>query len=115
MAIVEFEKRQFAEHRSEPDADPDLATGLILSHAETYPAGNVSIPGMRYFDRYQRTNSQWRFSERVVNFIYYMPIVDYLDRFKQVERVKTSDGWTKADFPEGSTSWNRWHYERLED
>lgn len=97
------------------DADPDVATGLVLSHAETYPAGNVSIAGMRYFDKYRRTDCEWRFSERVLNFVYYMPIVDYLDRFKQAERVKTPEGWAKADFPEGSPSWDRWHREHLED
>jgi len=92
------------------DADnPDRASGLILAHAETCPAGRVSIAGIRYSDRYERHAGKWYFSSRVLDFVYYMPIRDYLERFPQRERVLTPDGWAKAEFPEGAASWSRWH------
>lgn len=97
------------------DSNAEVASGIVLAHAETCPAGNVSIAGMRYFDKYQRSGGKWRFRERVLNFVYYVPVAEYLDRFKRVDRVKTPDGWANADFPEGAASWGRWHREHAND
>lgn len=91
------------------DADPDRASGTILAHAETCPAGRVSIAGIRYFDAYERHGGRWRFARRVLDFIYYVPLVDYLERFPRRDRVLTPDGWVQADFPEGAPSWSDWH------
>ncbi|MDR7101101.1 nuclear transport factor 2 family protein [Croceicoccus sp. BE223] len=89
--------------------NPDRATGHILAHAETCPAGRVSIAGIRYSDRYERHDGTWYFASRVLDFVYYMPLRDYLDRFPKRERVLTPDGWAEADFPEGAASWSQWH------
>ncbi len=90
-------------------ADPDRATGLILAHAETCPAGRVSIAGIRYSDCYERHDGHWYFASRVLDFVYYMPIADYLERFPRRDRVLTPDGWAQADLPEGAASWSQWH------
>ena len=57
-------------------ADPDRATGLVLSHAETSPDGVVSIAAMRYADDYRRgPDRKWRFAKRVIHFLYYVPAI----------------------------------------
>jgi uncharacterized protein (TIGR02246 family) len=91
------------------DTNPDLATGSILAHAETCPAGRVSIAGIRYTDRYERHDGQWLFSRRVLDFVYYMPMSDYLERFPKRDRVLAPGGWTNSDVPEGTKGWLRWH------
>jgi len=91
------------------DADADRAKGTILAHAETCPAGRVSIAGIRYSDTYERRQGRWVFATRVLDFVYYMPMRDYLERFPMRERVLTPDGWTASDFPEGAPGWAKWH------
>lgn len=94
----------------DPD-NADRANGVILAHAETCPAGRVSIAGIRYSDRYERTGGQWRIADRVLDFVYYVPMEDYIDRFGDRERVLTPAGWAGADFPEGAPSWTNWQEE----
>lgn len=91
------------------DSNADKAAGLILAHAETCPAGRVSIAGIRYSDRYERHQGRWLFAERILDFVYYVPLNEYLARFPQRERVLTPSGWAEADRPEGSEGWKRWH------
>lgn len=94
------------------DADHDSATGQILAHAETCPAGRVSIAGIRYADRYRRQGGRWRFAERKLDFVYYVPLQDYIARFPRRDRVLTPGGWAEADFPEGASGWKQWHEAR---
>lgn len=89
--------------------DADRATGLILAHAETCPAGRVSVAGIRYSDSYRREEDRWLFAARVLDFVYYLPLEDYPARFSRRERVLIPSGWAPADFPEGAESWARWH------
>lgn len=89
--------------------DADHATGLVLAHAETCPAGRVSIAGIRYSDRYRREGQGWLFAARRLDFVYYLPLDDYAARFQQRDRVLIPSGWAPADFPEGAASWAQWH------
>lgn len=90
------------------EGDPDLATGLVLAHAETTPNHTISIAAFRYNDTYRREGGKWLFAKRSLSFFYYMPVTEFLDRFKQPERFKTPDGWRQADFPESLDSWKEW-------
>ncbi|NDZ17735.1 nuclear transport factor 2 family protein [Variovorax sp. WS11] len=89
--------------------DPDRAEGIVLSHAETTPNGKASIAGLRYQDVYRRTDGQWKFQERVLAFLYYVPMVDYVSRLRQPERVLAGNEWRAADYPESDPAWQAWH------
>src|SRR3712207_6418609 len=47
------------------EADSENASGLVLSHAETTPHGEVSLAAMRYEDLYSRAGGRWLFAKRV--------------------------------------------------
>lgn len=87
--------------------DPDRATGLVLSHAETTPNGVVSIAAMRYADDYRReSDGQWRFSKRVISFLYYVPAVDFGQGLNKTNRVAIGGALIGADYPEKLPVWN---------
>jgi hypothetical protein len=75
------------------DADDQTARGIVLSHAEMQRKGQPMVTAIRYLDRYQRDNGSWRFAERVLTFMYYVPTAEYLDAFgpgidKRMRRVR---------------------------
>lgn len=97
--------------RFDPD-NPDLATGTVLSHAETSPNNEVSLAAMRYQDIYRRDGGKWRFQKRSIEFLYYVPAKDYPGVFGSEERVTVGGARIKADYPESLPSWqafNRKH------
>lgn len=59
--------------------DPDRATGLVLAHAELQCKGQPMLAAIRYQDVYQRCEGRWRFRERGLSFMYYVPTAEYLD------------------------------------
>jgi ketosteroid isomerase-like protein len=85
--------------------DPDRATGLVLSHAETTPHNEASVAAMRYADEYRRTNGRWLFSRRVLTFLYYVPAKDYLTALNNPQRFTVSGQRQPADFPESLPAW----------
>lgn len=87
------------------DGDPDTATGLVLSHAETSPHGEVSLAAMRYEDEYRRIDGRWLFAKRTINFLYYVPAKDYLTALNSTERVTVAGNRLPADYPENLQAW----------
>lgn len=87
------------------DADPDRATGLVLSHAETTPHGEASLAAMRYEDVYRRNDGQWRFQKRTINFLYYVPAAEYLTALNTPTRVTVAGNRLPADYPENLAAW----------
>lgn len=87
------------------DASPHRATGLVLAHAETTPNGVASIAAIRYSDVYAREDGQWKFAERRLAFLYYLPLAEFVARFPQRQRVGFNDGWRDADYPEALPTW----------
>lgn len=85
--------------------DPDRATGVVLSHAETTPHGEASVSAMRYTDEYRRENGRWLFSKRVLTFLYYVPAKDYLTALNNPMRFTVSGERQPADFPESLPAW----------
>jgi len=87
------------------DADPDRATGIVLSHAETTPHGEPSLAAMRYEDEYQRIDGRWLFRKRTINFLYYVPAKDYLTALNEPTRVTVAGNRLPADYPENLAAW----------
>jgi ketosteroid isomerase-like protein len=85
--------------------DPNLASGLVLSHAETSPNGVVSIAAMRYQDDYRREADQWRFAHRVITFLYYVPAAEYSESLNRPDRVIMGGERHLADYPENLACW----------
>jgi ketosteroid isomerase-like protein len=87
------------------NADPDRATGLVLSHAETCPNNEVSVSGMRYNDVYCRVEGSWLFQKRVLQFLYYVPARDYAQALNGKTRVTIGGRSLAGDYPESLPAW----------
>ena len=96
----------------DPD-DPDRAAGVVYSHAETTPNGVVSLAAMKYFDEYRRADGRWRFARRVINFLYYVPFVEYGDALKREDRVIIRGQRLPADYPETLAPWQDFHRDHV--
>jgi len=91
--------------------DPDCATGIVLSHAEMNRRGMPMLAAIRYQDAYRRERGCWRFSERVLNFLYYVPAEQYLDALGPglALRNRAYDEPRAADWPESLPSWRQYY------
>ena len=85
--------------------NPDRATGLVLSHAETSPNGIVSIAAMRYQDEYRREQGNWLYARREIHFLYYTPAADYTTVLNKEKRVTLGAEQVAADYPEPLAAW----------
>lgn len=99
------------------DTDPDIASGLVLAHAETTPHGVPSIAGIRYNDCYRRVEGKWKIAERQLTMLYYLPMRDFIDRFPTELRIGLNKEWREADFPETLATWQAYYAndQRLDD
>ncbi len=93
------------------EADPDRATGLVLSHAEMNRKGQAMLTAIRYQDAYRRELGRWKFSERVLKFFYYVPAAQYLDALGPglAMRNRAYDSPMPADWPENLPSWKHYY------
>ena len=85
--------------------DPNTASGVVYSHAETTPDGVVSIAAMKYKDQYRRESGVWYFSEREIHFFYYVPMQEYIETLNQEKRLFVGGEKRPADYPESALSW----------
>lgn len=93
------------------DSDPDSATGLVASHAETFVNGVASLAAMKYDDEFRRVDGRWLFSKRVIRFLYYVPAERYLEALKNRERLCFEGAWFEADYPEDLPAWKAFERE----
>ncbi|MEI6759678.1 MAG: nuclear transport factor 2 family protein [Betaproteobacteria bacterium] len=91
--------------------NPDRATGLVLSHAETCPNKEVSLSAMRYEDEYCKLDGRWVFQKRILKFLYYVPAKDYTHVFNSTTRVTMGGNQLPADFPESLPAWQAFERE----
>jgi ketosteroid isomerase-like protein len=91
--------------------DPDRATGLVLSHAEMQRKGQPMIAAIRYQDVYRRCGGDWRFAERGLSFMYYVPTAEYLDALGPGldRRMRAYDRAVAADWPESLPTWQNYY------
>ena len=95
--------------------DPDRATGLVYSHAETTPNGLVSLAAMKYQDDYRRASGRWQFARRQISFLYYVPAAEYTNGLNRAERVYMNGDWIGADYPESLACWQDFERAHLTD
>jgi len=87
------------------EEDPDRASGLLSSHAEVHRNGRTMVAALRYEDRYRRHEGRWRFADRLLSFMYYVPVEEYAAALGALDRMRAYDSPRPADFPERSATW----------
>lgn len=83
------------------------ATGRVSAHAELERGGKMMVAGIRYADRYRNTEAGWRFQEREISFLYYVPVAEYPGILLHADRNRAYAEPRSADFPEAVPGWVR--------
>lgn len=91
------------------------ARGLLSSHAELVRHGRPMLASIRYEDRYVREDGEWRFADRLLGFLYYLPTEEYLDALVRRDRMRAYETPQPADFPETLPSWRAYYGEGTPD
>jgi hypothetical protein len=81
------------------DQDPDRAHGLVSGHAEVVREGETMVVALRYHDVYRRTERGWRIAERVMGYMYYLPVTEYAETMKKDDRSLVYGDPRPADWP----------------
>lgn len=81
------------------------ARGRVSLHAELMRDGRAMIGAVRYTDIYEKQNGEWRFAERVLSFMYYLPVEEYASAMGRLDRNRASGKLLPADWPEGLPTW----------
>lgn len=81
------------------ESDPDRATGLLASHAEVDRNGVAMQVALRYKDVYRKVDGKWRFADRKMGYMYYMPISE-LSELGDRNSVRAYGDHRPADWPE---------------
>ncbi len=89
-------------------ADPDAAAGLITAHAEVWRNGRALIGALRYEDTYRRHQGRWCFADRLLWFLYYLPVEEYAQGLGDPLRQRAYGDRRPADFPESLPSWQQY-------
>jgi ketosteroid isomerase-like protein len=85
------------------ESDPDVAYGVLASHAEVVRNGQPMVVGLRYKDRYHRTPDGWKFSDRLMSYMYYVDVREYAEALGDPLRVRAYGDRRPADWPEKLT------------
>jgi ketosteroid isomerase-like protein len=94
------------------DSDPDVARGLLASHAEVDRNGIAMQVALRYVDEYRREDGRWKFSARTMSYMYYMPISELSELGHGEAAVRAYGDKRPADWPvtlysDAGSSWLR--------
>lgn len=83
----------------------NVAQGIVFSHVESSLKGVSFLGATRYYDCYVVDEGRWRFSSRMLEFLYFAPVSDYHEILSQPLRMKAFGSETAADYPENAPSW----------
>ena len=89
--------------RFEPD--PNIASGILSAHAELWRNDTMMVTALRYHDVYRRDEGVWRFQQRALSFLYYVPLADYPGILGQSDRMRAYERPAPADYPEQLAGW----------
>lgn len=93
------------------DDDADHAFGLVTSHAEVVRNGQAMWAALRYEDEYRREDGRWRFSDRLLSFMYYVKVQEYAQAMASTQRMRAYATPAAADYPEQLDSWRAYYAE----
>lgn len=82
------------------ETDPDRATGLLAGHAEVSRTGVNMQVALRYKDVYRRDRGRWRFADRLMSYMYYMPMAELATDLSDRDSVRAYGDKRPADWPE---------------
>jgi len=82
------------------DADPNVATGLLASHAEVSRNGVAMQVALRYKDIYRRIDGKWQFADRLMSYMYYLPVSELAEGLGNRNSVRAYGDRRPADWPE---------------
>ncbi len=91
------------------DEDPDRASGRLSSHAEVVRNGITLVTALRYRDSYRREDGRWRFADRLLSFLYYVPAAEYAEALSARDRMRVYEENAEADWPEKLDSWKAYY------
>ncbi|TDO48686.1 enoyl-CoA hydratase/carnithine racemase [Kribbella sp. VKM Ac-2527] len=80
--------------------DPDRATGLLASHAEVSRNGVAMQVALRYKDVYRREAGRWRFADRLMSYMYYLPFDELGAGLGDRDSVRAYGDHRPSDWPE---------------
>lgn len=93
--------------------DSDTAArGRVSGHAELWRNDTMMVAALRYDDRYVLTPAGWQFAERVIGFLYYVPVGAYPGILGRGDRNQAYAQPMPADFPEPLPDWVAYHQSR---
>lgn len=81
------------------------ARGAVSGHAELWRNGTMMVAALRYADRYRATMKGWKFAERVIQFLYYVPVDEYRGILGCKDRNRAYATPLPADYPENLPGW----------
>ncbi len=82
------------------DDDPHSAYGLLAGHAEVQRNGVGMQVALRYKDDYRREGGAWKFSARLMSYMYYLPSSEYADGFGAADSMRAYGDRRPSDWPE---------------
>lgn len=88
------------------------ARGRVSGHAELWRNNQMMVAAIRYNDVYQNTGNGWKFAEREISFLYYVPVHEYPGVLRSVNRNMAYEAPLPADFPEMLKSWQDYEKSR---
>ena len=84
---------------------PGRAHGRVSVHAELWRNERAMITALRYADNYVKSDGRWRFSQRLLSFMYYLPVEEYRTAMGVLERNRAGSAPVAADWPERMPTW----------
>jgi ketosteroid isomerase-like protein len=75
------------------------AQGTVSLHAELMRNGKPMLASLRYEDVYCVEGGRWKFADRLLSFLYYLNVEDYLAHFPRRQRNRAYDKPIDADLP----------------
>lgn len=82
------------------------ARGRVTGHAELERNGQMMVCALRYDDVYHKGEIGWQFAERVIQFLYYVPVGEYEGILLTRDRNRAYADPRPADYPEQLPNWH---------
>jgi hypothetical protein len=66
------------------------------------------VTALRYEDTYKRTDGRWHFHDRLLSFLYYLPVEEYAEGLGSRLRMRAYGDQRPADYPESLPTWKEY-------